>query len=176
MSEFAAIQGTFADFKLIKTRKLAQLVIEIPIEQADHALECLGGVPRSDMERWVAVARLNMSDASTREGGDGKRTLEAHAGEAEATTSATKPKREMTLANRIGMLCGDKRFQEYLKTEHPESVPHCSNDECKDCAEYAVERLCNVTSLSDIKYDEPKSKVWKIEIYEPFQAWLEKQS
>jgi hypothetical protein len=37
----AAIKGTFSDFKLIKTRKLAQLIIEIPIELADSALAAL---------------------------------------------------------------------------------------------------------------------------------------
>jgi hypothetical protein len=55
----AAIKGTFADFKLIKTRKIAQLVIEVPIEQADAALKTLGGLPRSDAERWCAIALLD---------------------------------------------------------------------------------------------------------------------
>jgi hypothetical protein len=53
-------KGTFSDFRIIRTRKLAQIVIEIPIEEADAALAALGGLPRSDHERWVAVARLEM--------------------------------------------------------------------------------------------------------------------
>jgi hypothetical protein len=55
----AAIQGTFAEVKFIKTRKVCQIVIELPIEQADAALSALGGVPRPDAERWVAVAQLD---------------------------------------------------------------------------------------------------------------------
>jgi hypothetical protein len=58
MNEPSAIKATFADFKIVKTRKLAQLIFEIPIEQADSALAALGGIPRSDAERWVAIALL----------------------------------------------------------------------------------------------------------------------
>src|SRR4051794_33494293 len=55
----AAIQGTFADFKLVKTRRTVQIVIEVPIEQADQALAALGGLPQPAEEKWVAVARIN---------------------------------------------------------------------------------------------------------------------
>jgi hypothetical protein len=55
----AAIQATFADFRLIKGRKQAQLVLEIPIEEADNALAVLGGIPQPQSDCWVAVARLN---------------------------------------------------------------------------------------------------------------------
>ena len=57
----AAIKATFADFRPVKTRKLMQLVFEVPIEQADAALSALGGVPLPDQERWVAIARLDMA-------------------------------------------------------------------------------------------------------------------
>jgi hypothetical protein len=58
MSELAATQGTFADFRLIKGRKVCQIVIEVPIEQADQALAALGGLPQPATEAWVALARL----------------------------------------------------------------------------------------------------------------------
>jgi len=73
MSAPAAIKGTFADFKLIKTRKLAQIVIEVPIEEADAALTALGGLPRPDSERWVAMARLDMSGTQRPSQGLGER-------------------------------------------------------------------------------------------------------
>jgi hypothetical protein len=57
--EPAAIKATFSDFKLIRTRKLCQLVLEIPIEEADNALAALGGIPQPQSDHWVAVARLN---------------------------------------------------------------------------------------------------------------------
>ena|SRR5581483_1265781 len=61
MNSAAAIRGTFADFRLIKGRKVAQLVVELPIEEADGALATLGGLPRPDREAWVALARLNVT-------------------------------------------------------------------------------------------------------------------
>jgi hypothetical protein len=58
MTDAAATQGTFADFRLIKGRKVCQIVIEVPIEQADQALAALGGLPQPATEAWVAIARL----------------------------------------------------------------------------------------------------------------------
>jgi hypothetical protein len=58
----AAVQGSFADFKLVKTRKTAQIIIEVPIEQADQALAALGGLPQPATEAWVAIARLETKE------------------------------------------------------------------------------------------------------------------
>src|SRR3954467_8257198 len=57
----AAIKATFGDFRLIRSRKVCQLCLEIPIEGADTALAALGGIPQPHSDRWVAVARLNGS-------------------------------------------------------------------------------------------------------------------
>jgi hypothetical protein len=51
MSDVAAIKATFSDFRLIKGRKQAQLVLEVPIEQADNALAALGGIPQPHSDR-----------------------------------------------------------------------------------------------------------------------------
>jgi len=59
MTAPAAFKATFSDFRLVKGRKVAQIVVEVPIEEADNALKALGGIPRPDLERWVAVARLS---------------------------------------------------------------------------------------------------------------------
>jgi hypothetical protein len=55
----AVIQGTYADFKLVKTRSVVQMVIEVPIEQASTVVD-LFGIPNAGMEQWVAVAALNV--------------------------------------------------------------------------------------------------------------------
>lgn len=54
----AVTQATFSGLKIVQGRKVAQLIFEIAIEQADTALEALGGLPRSDNPKWVAIARL----------------------------------------------------------------------------------------------------------------------
>ena len=57
MTEPAAIRATYSDFKLVRTRKVAQLVFEVPIEGAEAIVNTLG-LPRSDTDLWVAIARL----------------------------------------------------------------------------------------------------------------------
>lgn len=51
------ISGTYADFKIVKTRNVAQFVVEIPLEQADEAIKMFG-VPKASVEQWVAIAAL----------------------------------------------------------------------------------------------------------------------
>ena len=51
-----AIRATYSDVKLVKTRKVFQLIFEVPIEDADNALRVLGGLPRPAAERWVGIA------------------------------------------------------------------------------------------------------------------------
>lgn len=61
----AVTAGQFSDFKLVKTRSVAQLVLEVPIEQADAALAALGGLPRPGSEVWVAIARIHETAQTT---------------------------------------------------------------------------------------------------------------
>lgn len=51
------MEGTYSDFKLVKTRSVAQIVIEIPLEKASGWVEMFG-LPTPNMEQWVAIAAL----------------------------------------------------------------------------------------------------------------------
>jgi hypothetical protein len=96
MNDTAILTGCFADFKLVKTRSVAQIVVEVSIEEADRALTLLGGLPRPGHEQHVAVARLNMR-------------------------AEPKGKRG-SLAQQAGILCGDARFAAFLMETHPHIV------------------------------------------------------
>lgn len=54
----AATKATFSDFKVVKTRRVCQLIFEVALEGADEALRALGGLPQVADERWCAIARL----------------------------------------------------------------------------------------------------------------------
>lgn len=101
MKDPAAIQATFSDFKTVKTRSVAQLVFEIPIEQADMALKALGGVPQPQAEQWVAVARLNEK----------------------AVQSDPEPVKtrlqDRTRAAQMQRLCGVAEFQNFMSQKNP---------------------------------------------------------
>jgi len=108
MAKPAAIRGTFADLKIIKTRKLAQFIIEIPIEKADEALRALGGIPMSDQERWVAIARIKGEDEF----------------DPSKVGPEEKPKSvgERALAQ-AHVLCADEEFQDWFRTKCVEDRP-----------------------------------------------------
>lgn len=59
MTEPAAFSANYADWKVIKTRRVVQIVLEVPLEAAGHAYNVLGGMPNFGSEDWFAVARLN---------------------------------------------------------------------------------------------------------------------
>ena len=54
----AVIRVTYSDFKLVKTRNVVQMVIEVPVEQADMITNQFG-IPNPKEEKWVAVALLD---------------------------------------------------------------------------------------------------------------------
>lgn len=53
----AAIRATFAEWRMVKTRKVLQLVFEVPLEQQAGVLTTLGA-PMPDAEIWCGIARL----------------------------------------------------------------------------------------------------------------------
>ena len=57
-SDPAAFRAVYSDWRLIRTRKVVQVVLELPLEEADRAYSALGGMPRPDAEVWCGVARL----------------------------------------------------------------------------------------------------------------------
>lgn len=53
----SAFRGTYSDLRFIKGRKVAQVVIEVPIEQGSRVVEVFGA-PNPAEEVWVGFARL----------------------------------------------------------------------------------------------------------------------
>lgn len=147
MTAPAALSGTFADFKLVKTRSAAQIIIEVPIEQADHALAVLGGIPQFGKERHVALARLQTA--------------------AEAPKERT-PFDELKRAQQAGIACNDVVFRTFLKeakgvTFHDEPEPHQQ-------AATAVRKLCNVNSRAQFDSNPEARAKWET-LHSEFQAW-----
>lgn len=62
MTDPAAFSATYSDWKVIKTRQVVQIILEVPLKAAGHAYNVLGGMPDFENEGWVAVARLEKKD------------------------------------------------------------------------------------------------------------------
>jgi hypothetical protein len=59
-----AFRATYSDWKVVKGRKVIQVVLELPLEAADQAYQVLGGMPMAANEIWCAVARLDDAEAA----------------------------------------------------------------------------------------------------------------
>lgn len=149
----AAIRGTLVDVKIVRTRSVVQLVTELPIEEANAALETLGGIPIPGKEPWVAIARLNpiprpaadplTAGADTPNGAPGRGTKSEAARERYQQLGHL----ERTVAD-CAMLCGDPAFQQWLGVETE-----------KDAAAEIRER-CGIASRSDLVTNEAARWKW----------------
>lgn len=91
------IQGTYSDFKYVKTRSVLQIIVEVPIEAAGDAFTLLG-IPNPSKEQWVAVTLLQTP------------------GKAATNAPAAKVKtrwEDMSATKQACILCGDLKFQEW---------------------------------------------------------------
>jgi hypothetical protein len=132
MTDAAVTQGTFADFRLIKGRKVCQIVIEVPIEQADQALAALGGIPQPQSDHWVAVARLN-----------GVKKPEPEANNTKLSFQAV-------------MRCKEPLFWRFLTTQTVQPVENETD------AASVVRVLCGVESRSGLNTDPNAATLWRI--------------
>ena len=185
----AAFQATYADFKLIKTRGVVSISFELPVEQAQAALDVLGGMPLAATEVWCGIARLNPGaeatptlapstkvDASptseahgpnsgfdSRDRGQTSPRQEPSAPDGEKTKTAF---RDMRLANQAGMLCDQVPFQKFMSEEYA----NWFEDESNDVAQ-AVRRYCGVKSRSDIRPRTPSGDRWT-KLHGEYKMWM----
>lgn len=141
----AAISGDYVDLKFIKGRKVAQIVIEIPIETANAFVQAFGtpspaeGVP-------VALARLQ-------------------AGKAEPE-AAKAPRRmnELPLVSQAVLLCKREAFWRYLN-EHGWI---CSDEAA---ATDILRQICTIASRADLKSGtDAAARFWKLQ--GDFDVWM----
>jgi hypothetical protein len=144
LSNPAAIKATFSDFRLIKSRKIAQVILELPIEEGDKALEALGGLPRPDREAWVGIARLNVTSIKPQE----KRRWH-----------------DLKLAAQASIRCTEPIFRRFIQDEH--------NVQARDEEQAAkfVRRYCGVKSRSELNLDPNCAEAWE-RLESKYQAWL----
>jgi hypothetical protein len=125
-----SLNASFADFKIVKTRGVAQLVFEVDLAQADAALALLGGVPRPEQERWVSIAPV----------ADGARVVVTPGPEQPpvlAKAGRPAPSDGERIRTRAVLLCKDEQFQRWVwermnyGTKSEEDARGCILDYCR---------------------------------------------
>lgn len=158
MSDSAAFQATYADWKVIKTRKLVQVILELPLEHSDAAYQALGGMPNVAAEVWVGVARL---DPNVRR----QKPVESVSSKPQHTTTSEegKPAR-LSYAQRAGLLSNRSDFQLFLNKRY-------GTARNKEAAADQVRKLCEVESRADI-LPNTKAAVYFDTLESAFGCWL----
>jgi hypothetical protein len=144
MDKRAAFQGDYVDLRFVKSRKVCQVVIEIPIE-AGSAFVAAFGTPDPSKGVPVAIARL-------------------------APQSAEKPKaerehhswHELSPAQQAGIRCADKVFGQFLIDRHGH---HCEADPAD-----TVRAFCGIKSRTELNTSIAAREKWE-RLNDEFIIW-----
>ena len=157
MNRAAAFKAVFTDWRLIKGRKCVSICFEVPLELADEAYRCLGGMPDPGSSVWCAIARLmpNMVGDGDTSGGSALLASppthnETGAGPPGGAAGARLAPREEPAAShrftvRAVMLCKDPLFHKFLE-EHSGMKAVIEEE-----AAVFIRTTCGVKSRSEIK-------------------------
>ena len=135
MSKQAAFECDYVDLRFVKSRKVAQIVVELPIEQA-AAFVAWFGAPNPATGTPVAIARMDQK----------------------AVSEAPKPEKDhrkwevLRFSQQAAIRCGELEFQLWLSARE-ESQPG------EDTAD-VVRRLCKVASRKDLDTNEKATIEW----------------
>ncbi len=147
-----AVLASFADFKLVKTRQMAQFVFELPLEKADAALAALGGVPQPDKEVWVGIAPIT-EEAAQRAATPAPEdiTITWPASRWPPTDKPKERQRWDTLppTQQAGIRCNDVEFQAWLSASNA------------DEAALSVRNRCGVKSRTELATDNVAAALWR---------------
>lgn len=152
-----AFRATYSDWKLVKTRAVVQVVMEIPLADADAAYEVLGGMPVHGKERWFGIAALR----SPQEEAAASRQDEP---QAESPDGERRSWRDVQPSAQAAMRCDQPKFWAFLREEHNQRVV------TKDDAATAVRKICGVNSRAHFNDNHVARVAWH-QLDSQFQAW-----
>ena len=165
MSE--AVLGTFSEVKILKTRSVLQIIVEVPIENADEALKALGGVPQPGTERWVGVA-LAPKERNAIKPKDEFAGYPANSIVEADPKDLSKPKRpfnSLPLSQQAGIRCKDGQFHDFLCIR--EDTPDIPEEQVPDL----VRAICLISSRAQLDTNDICAQKWR-KLEEEFQAYL----
>jgi hypothetical protein len=154
-----AFRAVYADWKLIKTRSVVQVVFELPVEQADAAYEVLGGMPVAAKERWFGIAAIRNPEASP-----GASVPQPDPVEQPQPDRAKRDWRDMQPSQQAALRCNDPTFRAFMKEKH--GLVSISGAGAAE----AIRLFCEVPSRSVLDTDQRARVIWK-QLDDQFQAW-----
>ena len=141
------ILGSYSNFKIVPTRSVVQVIIEVPIERGGEVTDLLG-FPRPGAEMPVYILRLREEAA--------RASQEAAAIEHQPEPLPRKPAK---LAQIAGILCNSGAFQKWS-----------GNKNAEEAAEW-IRGHCNISSRAELDGNEDAAAIFR-ELKGEFDAWM----
>ena len=162
-----AFKATYSDWKVIKTRGVVQVVMEVPLSEADAAYQILGGMPDFSQERWFGVAPLKevMPHPTKRSVQTGHNNAPPQPAEPDRHSAGAKRDwRDLPPSAQASMLCDKVIFQMFLREKYPDDW-HESMADPDEC----VRLICAVSSKAMLN-DGPHRVIWH-SLQSEYQTW-----
>ena len=157
-----AFKATYSDWKLIKTRGVVQVVMEVPLSEADAAYQILGGMPDFSSERWFGIAPLKNPPAEKESSSTTPATPSLS--QDKPAEKAKRDWRDLPPSAQASMLCDKVIFQMFLREKYPDDW-HESMADPDEC----VRLICAVSSKSELN-DGPQRVIWH-SLQSEYQTW-----
>lgn len=148
-----AFRATYSDWKLIKTRGVVQVVMEVPLADADAAYDVLGGMPVHGKERWFGIAAIKSPETKP----DSSKAVKTPIGW-----------RDMQPAAQAALRCDQPAFRTFLMEEHS-FRPRAGADQEEQAAAF-LRGFFGITSRSELGTKHELRVLWK-QLDDQFQAW-----
>lgn len=158
MKSPAAFRGTYADWKLVKTRGVIQVVFEVPLADSDAAYDVLGGMPNSSKERWFGIAPLR---SPQEEAAESRQVDPEPDGE-------RRPWQTLQPSAQSAIRCGEPTFWAFLREEYKHRVTN------KEDAATSVRKITGVNSRAHFNENQKARMMWH-QLDSQFQAWQAKE-
>jgi len=156
MSKSLAIRAAFADMKIVKTRQVVQLILELPLADFDQAYEVLGGLPNPANERWFAIAAIKevMPDPQSQHDSKPDARPEPKQDKPARARHGVRPWRDLLPSSQAAIRCEEAAFTHFLREARPDDW-HETQDTA-DC----VRLICGVASRGELNSNHAARVIW----------------
>jgi hypothetical protein len=173
MSDLAAFRAVYADWKLVKTRGVVQVVLELPVEASGQAYDVLGGMPDPGKSVWCGIARLEVTPKA--EANNNKHSQEkAVVSESDPPARPPASKPSASLTRQAVFLCKTPKFQQFLRERFEgwwhDASPPGETIPPHEAAAQIMRRFCEVKSRRDI-LPGTEAEQFLYALKADFQAW-----
>lgn len=163
MTKPLAIRATFADMKIVKTRQVVQLILELPLADFDQAYEVLGGLPNPANERWFAIAAIKevMPDTPVQSTKPDARPEPKQ----DKPARAKRDWRDLAPSQQAGIRCGEMLFLKFLEEERMDDLREGGS------VPDTVRMICGVQSRSELNTNQKARVIWH-QLNDQYEAWI----